>query len=555
MYLDTAKSVQNGKIYFRYLLRENYRENGKVKHRTIANLSRCSDGEIRAIKIALKHKHNLDCLINVVDDIEIEQGCSIGAVWVLYQVAKRLGIKRALGNDRSGKLAMWQVIARIIGGSSRLAAVRLAQTHAACDVLDIREPFNEDSLYKNLDWLCENQERIEKKFFRFRHGRSAPNLFLYDVTSSYLEGMKNDLGDWGYNRDKKMGKMQIVIGLLCDDKGAPVSIEVFRGNTNDHKTFLSQVKKLAGRFGCRHVTLTGDRGMIKSAQISALSDENFGYITAITKSQIEGMLRSGALQMGLFDEELSEVIIEEKGGAVRYILRRNSFRAREIADCRENKMVSVERLLDAQKHYLEGHPGAKVDVAMRKIREKIAKLKMEKWVDVAAEGRALRLAIDDAALGERAKLDGCYVIKSDIAKDAATAREIHDRYKDLAFVEQAFRTCKSDLLKMRPVFVRRERHTRGHALVVMFGYALVRYLRGKWAEFDLTVAEGIGELDRICSIEMTIKSAHKIHKIPKAGELGRSLLRATEVILPEVLPKRQTSVATRHPLKKRRTNH
>ena len=256
-------------------MRESYREEGKVKHRTIANLSSCTPEEIEAIRLALSHKHHLAALVNLKEDLRLEQGLSVGAVWAVFSVAKRLGIVAALGSTRlpvavatqtgAGKLALWQVIARVIDQGSRLSAVRLAGSHAACDVLNLAK-FNEDDLYNNLDWLRENQAKIEEHLFAKRNGRKRDQdkqqLFLYDVTSSYLEGTKNELSAFGYNRDKKKGKRQIVIGLLCDEAGIPLSIEVFTGNTKDPQTVSSQVTKVVQRFGGGKVTFVGDRGMI-----------------------------------------------------------------------------------------------------------------------------------------------------------------------------------------------------------------------------------------------------------------------------------------------------
>ena len=221
---NKSASKKGKKIYTSVLLRESYREGGKVKKRTIANLSDCKAQEIAAIKLALKYKENLEQL-GSIESVELQEGLSVGAVWTVYQIAKTLGLEKSLGKEFAGKLAMWQVIARVIDQGSRLSAVRLAQTHAACDVLDIRRGFDENDLYDNLKWLADHQEKIEKKLFSARRGKSKPEIFLYDVTSSYLEGTKNYFGKYGYNRDGKKGKQQIVIGLLCDEFGEPVSTE------------------------------------------------------------------------------------------------------------------------------------------------------------------------------------------------------------------------------------------------------------------------------------------------------------------------------------------
>jgi hypothetical protein len=198
MYVDKSTVRTNNKTYTRYLLRECYREGKQIKHKTIANLSKCSLQEIEAIQLALRHKKDLTQL-GVSDKIvTLKQGLSVGALWLLYDMARQLGIVEALGTTRMGKLALWQIIARIIDQGSRLSAVRLASAHAACDVLGL-ERFDEDDLYSNLDWLCSNQAEIEDRLYKRGRGQG---LFLYDVTSSYLEGTENELSAFGSGWEK-----------------------------------------------------------------------------------------------------------------------------------------------------------------------------------------------------------------------------------------------------------------------------------------------------------------------------------------------------------------
>lgn len=544
---NKSASKTSKKIYHSILLRQSYREGGKVKKRTIANLSNCTPGEIAAIKLALKHKDDLSVLGSIKESIEFTEGLSIGAVWTVYQTAKQLEIEKALGNSFSGKLALWQIMARVIDQGSRLSAVRLAQTHAGCDVLNIRRGFDENDLYENLAWLSDNQDKIEERLFLTRRGKQKPEIFLYDVTSSYLEGEKNAYGDYGYPRDKKKGKKQIVIGLLCDEFGEPVSTEVFRGNTQDTQTFCSQVSKIAQRYGCKRVTFVGDRGMIKSAQIEALP-EGFHYITAITKPQIESLIKKGVIQIELFDEEVCEV--DEDG--IRYILRRNPYRAEEIAVTRLSKRKSIERFVKERNEYLILHPKALVSTAIKKVSEKIKCLKIDGWLKVEAEGRQLNLKVNNEILEEVSFLDGCYVIKTDLPKEAADKQIVHDRYKDLAVVEQAFRTCKTEHLEVRPVYVRTEKSTRGHVLVVMLGYMISRVLSRAWVEIDVTVEEGIKQLSTLCSIEMKVKNQGSCLKIPRPRKKSQDLLKALNIHLPFILPHREVNVVTRKKLTKHR---
>ena len=544
---NKSRSTKTKKIYQSILLRESYRDKGKVKKRTIANLSHCKPEEIAAIKLALKHKDNLSELGSMKESVELEEGLSVGAIWVVYQVAKRLGIQKALGTGCAGKLAMWQLIARGMEQGSRLSAVRLAQTHAACDVLDLGRGFDENDLYENLRWLADHQEKIEKTLFSERRNKAKPEIFLYDVTSSYLEGTKNFFGEYGYNRDGKKGKQQIVIGLLCDEFGDPVSTEVFAGNTQDPQTFASQVHKAAQRFGCDRVTFVGDRGMIKIPQIDNLP-EGFHYITAITKAQIEALIHRGVIQIGLFDKVVCEV--EDHG--TRYILRRNPVRVEEINHSRISKCHRVAKLLEKKNRYLREHKRAKLETAIKDVTNKIVQLKIDKWLSVISEEGTLRLQVNNKALEDASHLDGCYVIKTDLPKKAVDKQIIHDRYKDLTEVERAFRTFKTDFLEVRPVYVRTEQSTRGHVLVVMLAYMIIRTLRSAWQNFDLTVEEGLKQLSTLCSMEMKVKGQASCLRIPRPREKSRQLLQALDIRMPRALPHRNVHVVTRKTLVERR---
>jgi hypothetical protein len=550
MYVDRSTVRVRGKTYTRYLLRDSYREGGKVKHRTLMNLSRCRPEEIAAIELALKHKGNLAELVNVREEMVLRQGPSFGAAWTLLEVAKRTGVAAALGSGRAGRLALWQVLARAIDQGSRLSAVRLASVHAACDVLDL-DRFDEDDLYANLDWLAEHQAEIEGRLFAHRHGKQKPALFLYDVTSSYLEGQRNELAAFGYNRDKKRGKRQIVIGLLTDADGMPLSVEVFPGNTADPATFRGQVRKVAERFGGGEVIFVGDRGMIKSSQVEDLAGHGFHYITAITKPQIETLLRQGVLQLGLFDATLAEVTPD---AGPRYVLRRNPLRAEEIAAGRRDKLQSVAREVEKQNAYLAEHGRASVTIAQRNVVAKIERLRLG-WLKVEVDGRRLSLAEDREALTEASKLDGCYCLKTDLRPAQATKEIVHERYKDLASVEWAFRTCKTVHLEARPVYVRRASRTRGHALVVMLAYTLVAELARCWQNLDVTVPEGIAALATLCTSEVSLGGRANFQSIPEPSAAVAQLLSAANVRLPLALPPRGGRVTTKRKLPSRRKTH
>lgn len=548
MYIDTSHITRGGKTYTPHLLRESYRANGKVLHRTIANVSHCSEAEIAALRLALRHKEDLEHLGTIQDAITLKQGLSFGAVWTVYQVARRLGIAQALGTTREGKLALWQVIARVINQGSRLAAVRLAMAHAACDVLGLG-PFDEDALYENLDWLASAQTAIEDRLYVQRTQTKPITLFLYDVTSSYLEGTHNALAAFGYNRDGKKGKRQIVIGLLCDEDGQPVSIEVFPGNTQDPQTFAAQINKVKARFGVHEITFVGDRGMIKGQHIEDLAQQGLHSITAITKPQIEKLLRTGTLQMDLFEQELAEVLAD---AGIRYVLRRNPVRAQEVRDTRHAQLATLQAQVAKQNQYLTDHPRANAQGALQKLVAKAEKLRLADWVELTVEERSITLAINEDAQTEAAKLDGCYVLKTDLTPQQANKEIVHDRYKDLASVEQAFRTCKTAHLEVRPIFLRREARTRAHAFVVMLAYQIIQYLTAGWSPLDLTVEEGLHALTTLCLVEVSSKNAPSSHCLPTPRDAIARLLHRADITLPKAFSLSGTRVSTKKKLQSER---
>ena len=550
MYVDTSIIKNGDKTYTRHLLRESFREGGKVRHRTVANISSCSEEEVEAIRLALRHKKGLADFLDGQKSLQLveRQGLSFGAVWVVHTLAREMKITTALGPGKEGKLALWQVIARVIDQGSRLSAVRLAGSHSACDVLGLGK-FDEDDLYANLDWLTSNQAAIENRLFKHLTPTEEPGLFLYDVTSSYLEGEHNELAAFGYNRDGKKGKRQIVIGLLCNADGIPLSVEVFAGNTQDPKTFGPQIKKVAERFGAQDVTFVGDRGMIKSNQIEQLNGQGFHYITALTKPQIEGLLTTKVIQLGLFDQGLAEVRSES---GVRYVLRRNPVRAEEIRRSREEKLNVLRRVVSEQNVYLEEHSRAKVAVALRKITDRCQRYKMSGWVNISAVERELVLDIDTIAASAAMQLDGCYVLKTDLPETKVSKETVHNRYKDLASVEWAFRTSKTVELELRPINVRLATRTRGHVLVVMLAYRIVQELAKRWQHLNITVQEGLSELASLCVVEVETNKGVKYNRIPEPRQSIKNLLDAAGVQLPSIIPAGEVKVSTKKKLPSRR---
>jgi transposase len=285
------------------LLRESFRLHGKVKNRTIANLTSWSPARIAALRRLLRGEFD-----HLAGDTVPTAGPVFGLLFALHQIANQLGLSTALGRHRLGKLDLFLVLARIAHQGSRLSAVRWANNHAVAEVLGL-DSFTEDHLYTALDDLAHRQEKIEQALYRrylIRRG-TPPTLFLYDITSSYLEGQHNELGEFGYDRDGKRGKLQIVIGLLADEQGEPLAVRVFAGNTSDPVTVADQIRIVKQQFGVEELVFVGDRGMIKAKGKQALTDAGLRYISALTDPQIFKKLSQGVLQMELFSEQVAEV--------------------------------------------------------------------------------------------------------------------------------------------------------------------------------------------------------------------------------------------------------
>lgn len=292
----------------------------------------------------------------------------------------------------------------------------------------------------------------------------------------------------------------------------------------------------------------GDRGMIKGPQIDAIQAEQakLHYITAITKPQIESLMKGGLFQRDLFDETLAEVT--DEATSVRYVLRRNPHRADELAASRQMKYRSVETMLADQNKYLTEHPKAVVKAAVARLNAKICKLRLSTWLTVSSKKRILSLTRDEDELSELAKLDGCYCLKTDLTAKMADKELVHERYKSLSQVEWAFRTCKTSHLEMRPIFVRKESRTRGHALVVMLAYRIEMELRRYWTSLNVTVAEGLAELSSLCMLEVRINESTIINQIPTPRSSIQDLLTAADIKIPDALPYTGAKVYTKKKL-------
>jgi hypothetical protein len=429
--------------------------------------------------------------------------------------------------------------------------VRLAGTCAAASLLGWRRAFTEDNLYANGAWLEGRHALIERRLWQARPAATKDQLFLYDVTSSYLEGDYNALAAWGYNRDRKEGKKQVVVGLLTDSRGEPLSIQVYQGNTNDLKTFGQQVKKVQQELDGQGVTLVGDRGMIRSAQKTVAQAAGFHFITALTRAQIQKLLDDKVFQLELFDETVHEVLGED---GRRFVLRRNPVRQAELKLAREQKGQVLEAALKKANTYLEQHPRAKPSTQERHLTARLKSLRAADWLKLSIKERRLALTLDAPALAAAAQLDGCYVVETDLQAPQADAQTIHDRYKDLAYVERDFRTLKTGHLEFRPWFVCTADNTQAHALTSMLALKVRRALERAWWPLEVTVEEGLRELEKLCVMELvhapTGKVVARIVPDPSSGQ--QQLLDALKLSLPTTIPASEVPVVTRKKINKAR---
>lgn len=461
------------------LLRESYRDGDKVKTRTLANLSRWPAAKIEALRRVLKGEP----VVAAPERLVIERSLPHGHVAAVLGVVRRLGLERLLPKRpaRLAKLMLALVVARVIEPAAKLATARqLAETtaaHSLGPVLGLGT-VDEDELYRALDLLGEAQPKIEQALAR-RHLKDGC-LVLYDLTSTYLEGRCCELGRFGYSRDGKIGKLQIVFGLLCAADGCPVAVEVFEGDTGDPSTLASQIDKLKQRFGLKRVVLVGDRGMITSARIAAdLKPAGLDWITALRAPAIQALAEGGPLQLSLFDErDMAEIASPDYPGE-RLIVCRNPELAAERARKREELLATTERDLAKIKAAVERErsPLRGRDKVALKVGAILGRRKMAKHFDLTITDASLSFTRDAAAIAKEAALDGFYVLRTSLPAAALDAAGTVLAYKSLSRVERAFRSLKSVELEVRPVHHRLAGRVRAHVFLCMLAYYVTWHMR------------------------------------------------------------------------------
>jgi len=473
MYIDI---VPNRNSPPAILLRKSVREGKRIIKRTIANLSELSLEQAEAIRAVLKGKP----LAAAEEVFEIIRSRTHGAVQAICAAMMRLRLASLLGRERCRErdLVLAMIAARVLDPQSKLATAR-SWHHSTLGELFGAGDADEDELYAALDWLLARQDVIEQRLAK-RHLVDGARV-LYDLSSSDFEGRCCPLAKRGHSRDGKNGKLQVNYGLLSDERGCPVAISVFPGNSGDPTTLLEQVAALQGRFALNAVIIVGDRGMISQKQIEALRErEGVQWITALKSGGIRKLVDAGGIQMGLFDERnLYECTHEEFPGE-RLIVCRNPELAEHRAAKRQALIEATVRELETvQRMVANGRLKDPEKIGVRAGRV-INKYKVAKHFILEIEAQHFAFHIDETHVAEEAALDGLYVIRTPLPATQLSSDDAVRYYKDLGQVESAFRTLKSDDLKIRPIHHRTEERVRAHLFLCMLAYYVTWHMREAW---------------------------------------------------------------------------
>ena len=560
MYIQRNKSKgKNGKVYTSTLLCTKYREDGKIKTRVEANLSHMPEEMVLGIENMLKHEKGT---LVANKDIAVKKAIDFGLVFLLIHLMDKLHISKTLEKTMPKQAAILKgiIIGKIITRGSKLGIHNWLKRNRDISLklgLDI-ENTKLDDFYSALGASAFNQPQIERKWFIYNK-KKHKEVYLYDITSTYLEGTQNDLGAFGFNRDGKKGKMQIVIALLTDSEGFPLKIEVFEGNTQDHQTVLAQIDNIKKEFDAQEVIFVGDRGMKIRYNLETMDEagkEGIHYITGLTHAEIRELLKNDIIQLNLFSKDIAEV--EHEGE--RYILSVNpALQARElnylktvraivddeISDVkaawekrRQKNIKNAEKLKNGHKNknLVAEFSEKKIDSYKLRVERILSKRHMSKYYEIVQiNDNEFTVDFKAEKYLQAKQLAGKYVICTGIDKERMDKHEVRKQYKNLQNVEHAFRDLKSDYIQIRPVFVRGKAETRGHVLLSMFSYAIIKEMENKifpflksWnkkAKSRLAFADIMEELKDIKLVELNLGRNVDTLKITELNELQKEILK------------------------------
>ena len=560
MYVQRNKSKgKNGKVYTSTLLCTKYREDGKIKTRVESNLSNMPEDLVLSIENYVKHGKGA---LVACKDIVVKKAIDYGLVFLLIHLMDKLHISKTLEKAMPGEAAILKsiIIGNIITRGSKLGIYNwLGRSHDVWLKLGVDiENTKVDDLYSSLGQASEMQQKIERKWGLYNKNKHQ-EVYLYDITSTYFEGMQNELAAFGYNRDKKKGKMQINVGLITNSEGFPLKIEVFEGNVNDHLTVLTQIASIKKEFDAGRVIFVGDRGMKIRYNLETLDQadkEGIQYITGLTHPEILDLLGNNILQLNLFSKDIAEV--EHEGE--RYVLSVNAaLQEKELSYLKTLRGIVDEEISEVKASWEKrrrvnientekinsGHKNKKlvvnfseknIDSFKLRVERILLKRNMRKYYEIAQIDHHNFIVDFKAEKYQQAKhLAGKYVICTDIGKEQMSKEDVRKQYKNLQNVEHAFRDLKSEYIQIRPVFHRNAAQTRGHVLLSMFSYAIIKEMENKIFPFlkshnkekniKLSFYDILEELKAIKLVELNLGRDAQTIKITELNEMQTQILK------------------------------
>lgn len=472
MFVSKRTKKVNGKTYTSSQIVESYRtSDGKIRQKTLLDISRLGEDKINAIKLALQGKNIVDW-----DCLDGLSALDFGIPYVTEKILQSLNFPSIFGNGGENYYpAILAMIAnRIDAPCAKYSLHHWARKTTLWNYAGINpeKSFHHETCYEALDYLAENQTAIEDYFYSQRE--KPARLFLYDITSSYFEGRKAELAKFGYSRDHRSDRKQIVIGLVTDSDGIPLCVEVFDGNTKDSTTVIGKINDLKARFVVEKACFVGDRGMRTEANIDHLQGEGFDFVMTLTNREVLRLVdKHGAIQLGLFDESgLADVVVDGR----RLVVCRNPIAGEDTKRRRDELLRLTEESLNKITVRVNNGRLLKADAIRKSVDKPFAKWKMEKFFTVTIEDGIFKYERNHETIAAAARLDGIYVIETTLTPDDMPAREVQSTYKLLQNVELAFRTTKNELC-IRPVYHWKDSRIRGHVFLCFLAYLVERRLQ------------------------------------------------------------------------------
>ena len=512
MYIEEIKKVQKGKIYKTVLVRESYREAGKVKHRTVANLTNLPEEYILQLKQQMKGYAGDFKLSDLTNGSSYEYGAS----FTLKTLAKQIGLEQAISSKkeqwREDVIAM--ITGRILFQGSKLSLVNTFNDSALWELAGHtygKRPNVEKNCYHAMDELTSRKNRIEKKLAKKHLNNGC--IVLYDITNFWLEGeyQTSELASYGKAKGGKVGYKQIAVGLLTNNEGCPFAVEIFKGNTSDQATVLDQIKKISDKFGIHEIIFTGDRGMLTQKRIDEIKETDFKIITALTHRELKSLIQKENIQLDLFDQMNITEIIDSEDNRTRYMLCKNEKEMKKENTTRTQMIDKVKALLTKKENIKKQRTIQKVSASIGRIFEKYKIEKFFTWT--IGEKGELTWSLKEDVINQEKELDGCYVIKTNANKNLIDKKEAVNCYRNLQKVEQAFKNMKTVLLELRPVYHKSDERIKAHVFIVMLAYYLQWHAMQKLKPiFD---ADGVGKNQRWTfeNIILRLKSIQKVENL------------------------------------------